>query len=94
MAQSIEWCHALETMRVPTQMVVYPNEGHVFHKPADPRDYTLRDAAMVRPVVCEGNGLGKVDGRKLNRPRCVIEKRASSPESQLIRRDEKLAAHG
>ena len=42
MAQSIEWYHALETMRVPTQMVVYPNEGHVFHKPADARDYTLR----------------------------------------------------
>jgi dipeptidyl aminopeptidase/acylaminoacyl peptidase len=42
MAQSIEWCHALETMRVPTQMVVYPNEGHVFHKPDDAKDYTLR----------------------------------------------------
>lgn len=42
MAQSIEWYHALETMRVPTQMVVYPNEGHVFHKPADARDYTVR----------------------------------------------------
>jgi dipeptidyl aminopeptidase/acylaminoacyl peptidase len=42
MAQSIEWCHALETMRVTTQMVVYPNEEHVFHRPADDRDYTLR----------------------------------------------------
>jgi dipeptidyl aminopeptidase/acylaminoacyl peptidase len=35
MPQSIEWYHALETMKVPTQMVVYPNEGHVFFKPAD-----------------------------------------------------------
>jgi dipeptidyl aminopeptidase/acylaminoacyl peptidase len=42
MPQSIEWYHALESMKVPTQMVVYPNEGHVFYKPADARDYTLR----------------------------------------------------
>ncbi len=42
MAQSIEWYHALQTMKVPTQMVVYPDEGHVFYKPADARDYTLR----------------------------------------------------
>ncbi len=42
MAQSIEWYHALETMKVPTQMVVYSNEGHIFYKPADARDYTLR----------------------------------------------------
>jgi len=42
MPQSIEWYHALETLKVPTQMVVYPNEGHVFYKPADARDYTLR----------------------------------------------------
>jgi dipeptidyl aminopeptidase/acylaminoacyl peptidase len=42
MEQSIEWYHALETMKIPTAMVVYPNEGHVFYKPADARDYTLR----------------------------------------------------
>jgi dipeptidyl aminopeptidase/acylaminoacyl peptidase len=42
MAQSIEWYHALEGMKVPTQMVVYPKEGHVFYKPADARDYTRR----------------------------------------------------
>jgi dipeptidyl aminopeptidase/acylaminoacyl peptidase len=29
-------------MNVPTQMVVYPNEGHVFFRHADARDYTLR----------------------------------------------------
>jgi dipeptidyl aminopeptidase/acylaminoacyl peptidase len=23
-------------------MVVYPNEGHIFYKPEDARDYTLR----------------------------------------------------
>jgi dipeptidyl aminopeptidase/acylaminoacyl peptidase len=42
MPQSIEWYHALQTMKVPTQMVVYPNEGHVFYRSADARDYTLR----------------------------------------------------
>ena len=42
MEQSIEWYHALETMKVEAQMVVYPNEGHVFYKPADARDYTVR----------------------------------------------------
>jgi dipeptidyl aminopeptidase/acylaminoacyl peptidase len=42
MAQSIEWYHALQTMKVPAQMVVYPDEGHVFYKPADERNYTLR----------------------------------------------------
>jgi len=42
MPQSIEWYHAMQAMKVPTQMVVYPNEGHVFYRPADARDYTLR----------------------------------------------------
>jgi len=42
MPQSIEWYHALQAMKVPTQMVVYRNEGHVFYRPADARDYTLR----------------------------------------------------
>ena len=42
MEQSVEWYHALETMKVPTELVVYPHEGHVFFKPADARDYTLR----------------------------------------------------
>ena len=42
MEQSVEWYHALETMKVPTQLVVYPGEGHLFNKPTDTRDYTLR----------------------------------------------------
>ena len=42
MEQSVEWYHALETMKVPVQLVVYPNEGHLFNRPADVRDYTLR----------------------------------------------------
>ena len=42
MEQSVEWYHALSTMKVPIQLVVYPNEGHVFVKPADFRDYFVR----------------------------------------------------
>lgn len=42
MEQSVEWWHALETLHVPTKLVVYPNEGHAIMKPADARDYALR----------------------------------------------------
>ena len=42
MEQSVEWYHALDMMKVPVQLVVYPGEGHLFNKPADARDYTLR----------------------------------------------------
>jgi len=42
MEQSVEWWHALETLKVPTQFVVYPHEGHVFVKPDDWRDYFVR----------------------------------------------------
>jgi dipeptidyl aminopeptidase/acylaminoacyl peptidase len=42
MEQSVEWWHALTTLNVPTQLVVYPHEGHVFFKPADARDYAIR----------------------------------------------------
>jgi dipeptidyl aminopeptidase/acylaminoacyl peptidase len=42
MEQSVEWWHALETLKVPTQFVVYPHEGHVFVRPSDWRDYFVR----------------------------------------------------
>jgi dipeptidyl aminopeptidase/acylaminoacyl peptidase len=42
MEQSVEWWHALKTLRVPAKLVVYPNEGHAIMKPADARDYTQR----------------------------------------------------
>jgi dipeptidyl aminopeptidase/acylaminoacyl peptidase len=45
MEQSVEWWHALETLHVPTELVVYPDEGHLFIKPADARDYSLRTLA-------------------------------------------------
>lgn len=40
--QSVEWWHALKDLRVPVKFVVYPNEGHVFVRPADWHDYFLR----------------------------------------------------
>jgi dipeptidyl aminopeptidase/acylaminoacyl peptidase len=40
--QSVEWWHALKNLNVPTKLVIYPNEGHLFVKPADARDYNLR----------------------------------------------------
>lgn len=42
MEQSVEWWHALQAMKVPVRLVVYENEGHVFVKPADARDYAVR----------------------------------------------------
>ena len=42
MEQSVEWWHALNTLGVPNKLVVYPDEGHLFIRPADARDYTLR----------------------------------------------------
>jgi dipeptidyl aminopeptidase/acylaminoacyl peptidase len=42
MEQSVEWWHALAAQHVPVKLVVYPNEGHLFIKPADARDYNLR----------------------------------------------------
>jgi len=44
-AQSYEFWHALKTLDVKTQLVVYPNEGHAFHKPEDQRDVLVR---MIR----------------------------------------------
>ncbi|HEX3880817.1 MAG TPA: S9 family peptidase [Bryobacteraceae bacterium] len=40
--QSYEFWHALRDRGVKTQMVIYPNEGHRFHKPADQRDVLVR----------------------------------------------------
>ena len=37
MEQSVEWWHALKTLKVPTRLVVYADEGHAILKPADAR---------------------------------------------------------
>ena len=40
--QSYEFWHALKTLGVKTELVVYGNEGHVFHQPEHQRDVLLR----------------------------------------------------
>ena len=42
--QSFEFWHALRDLNVPTQLVVYPNEGHGFVNPAHRRDVLERAA--------------------------------------------------
>lgn len=43
--QSFEYWHALHTLGVPTELVVYPNEGHHFENPAHTRDVAQRSLA-------------------------------------------------
>jgi dipeptidyl aminopeptidase/acylaminoacyl peptidase len=40
--QSFEWYHALKTLGVPTELVVYPDEGHQIAQPQHWRDWTRR----------------------------------------------------
>jgi dipeptidyl aminopeptidase/acylaminoacyl peptidase len=40
--QSYEFWHALKTLGVPTEFVIYPNEGHLFANPAHSRDVIER----------------------------------------------------
>ncbi|MGH9734751.1 MAG: prolyl oligopeptidase family serine peptidase [Candidatus Acidiferrales bacterium] len=40
--QSLEFWHALDTLHVPTRLVIYPNEGHGFVNPAHNRDAMQR----------------------------------------------------
>lgn len=40
--QSFEWWHALKTLGVPTQFVVYPNEGHAINQPQHQHDMQVR----------------------------------------------------
>ena len=42
--QSFEFWHALRDLHVPTQLVVYPNEGHGFTDPSHRRDVIIRAA--------------------------------------------------
>jgi dipeptidyl aminopeptidase/acylaminoacyl peptidase len=42
--QSFEFWHALRARHVPTRLVVYPNEGHMFTDPAHQRDVMVRAA--------------------------------------------------
>jgi dipeptidyl aminopeptidase/acylaminoacyl peptidase len=40
--QGYEFWHALKTLGVPTQLVIYENEGHAIRKPADQKDILRR----------------------------------------------------
>ena len=43
-AQSYEFWHALKTLGVPTELIIYPDEGHLFIKPehqVDRMDQTI-----------------------------------------------------
>ncbi len=45
--QSYEFWHALKTLRVPTQLVVYPNEGHGIAQLAHRRDIMQRTVSWL-----------------------------------------------
>ena len=42
--QSYEYWHALRALGVPSELVIYPGEGHLFQKPANQRDVAQRVA--------------------------------------------------
>ena len=43
--QSWEFWHALKTLGVPTEFVIYPNEGHAIGNPTHQRDIVRRALA-------------------------------------------------
>jgi len=53
--QSYEFWHALKTLGVPTEFVIYPNEGHLFANPEHSRD------VIERTVMWFGQYLGAVN---------------------------------
>jgi dipeptidyl aminopeptidase/acylaminoacyl peptidase len=53
--QSYEFWHALKTLGVPNQFVVYPGEGHLIMQPKHRRDIARRTAAWFRKYLAEAN---------------------------------------
>jgi dipeptidyl aminopeptidase/acylaminoacyl peptidase len=53
--QSYEFWHALRDQHVPTQLVVYPNEGHGFVDPAHRRDVMYRAVEWFAEYLGAGN---------------------------------------
>jgi len=45
--QGYEFWHALKTLGVPTQLVIYPDEGHAIRKPEHQRDRVVRSVAWL-----------------------------------------------
>lgn len=56
--QSFEFWHALKTLGVETQLVVYPGEGHAFHEPKNRSDVLRRTLAWFDENL-QGNGADK-----------------------------------
>jgi dipeptidyl aminopeptidase/acylaminoacyl peptidase len=54
--QSFEFWHALRDEHVPTQLVVYPNEGHGFVDPAHRRDVMYRAVEWFEQYLGAGSG--------------------------------------
>lgn len=53
--QSYEFWHALKTLGVPTEFVIYPHEGHHFANPAHSRDIIERAVAWFNQYLQSGN---------------------------------------
>jgi dipeptidyl aminopeptidase/acylaminoacyl peptidase len=51
--QSREFWHALKTLGVPTQLVIYPGEGHGFNQTSHRRDALRRTAAWLAKYLKE-----------------------------------------
>lgn len=54
--QSFEFWHGLRAMGVPTKLVVYPGEGHGFHKPKDRRNVLKRALRWFGKYIGQGPG--------------------------------------
>jgi dipeptidyl aminopeptidase/acylaminoacyl peptidase len=59
MEQSVEWWHALKTMKVPTRLVVYPDEGHIFVKSAHSYDCNLRTLEWFDEWFAKASAIGR-----------------------------------
>jgi dipeptidyl aminopeptidase/acylaminoacyl peptidase len=60
--QSFEFWHGLRDMGIPTQLVVYPDEGHGFSNPEHRRDVLERALAWFNLYMPEGPGGGGAAG--------------------------------
>ena len=49
-SQSYEFWHALKTLGVPTKLIIYPGEGHLFIEPKEPGRPNGPDSCMVRQI--------------------------------------------
>ena len=65
--QSYEFWHALRDRHVPTQLVVYPNEGHAFMNPTHRRDVMERAVEWFARYMPEKQGTGERAQGKGNR---------------------------